>query len=176
MAESQRGKKFNDDIKEKALALLATNNNAQVVADTLGLKYTTVKTWEKNILKDEVKGKEFRELRRKKKQEFVDEAWGIINQAQKLLKRRFERALINETQLDELIDEIMQLESKDLSTEQRKSLYKKMATIKIEDVGKIATVLGTMYDKQALANDEPTERVNVRLEDLLEKVEDTSDY
>ena len=50
MEKSQRGKKFNDDIKEKALALLATNNNAKFVADKLGLKYTTVKTWEKKFL------------------------------------------------------------------------------------------------------------------------------
>lgn len=46
-----RGKKYNDDIKEKAFALLACNNNAQVVADKLGLPYTTVKGWEKKWIR-----------------------------------------------------------------------------------------------------------------------------
>lgn len=174
MAESQRGKKFNDDIKEKALALLATNNNAQVVADTLGLKYTTVKTWEKKLLKDaqdkeNSKANDFVELRNKKKKEFVDEAWKIIGHAQQLLARRLERALLSETEIDNLVDEIMQLDYQDLNQEQRKALYKKVAAIKVEDVGKIATVLGTIYDKQALANGEATsieEQVVKKFEDF----------
>ena len=34
------------------------------------------------------------------------------------------------------------------------------------DVGKLSTAIGTMYDKQALASDEATENVNVKLEDF----------
>ena len=47
-----KGKKYNDDIKEKAYALLACNNNAQVVADELAIPYTTVKTEEKKWVKE----------------------------------------------------------------------------------------------------------------------------
>lgn len=183
MEKSQRGKKFNDDIKEKALALLATNNNAKFVADKLGLKYTTVKTWEKKFLEqantgDVPQDKNLVALRNKKKAEFVDNAWEIIEKTQSLLMKRIERALNSEDKIDQLLEEILLLDNKDLSQEQRKALYRKISTIKVEDVGKIATVLGTIYDKQALASDEPTSRVegNLRLEDLIKKVEDKSEY
>ena len=183
MEKSQRGKKFNDDIKEKALALLATNNNAKFVADKLGLKYTTVKTWEKKFLEQATTGdvpqdKNLVALRNKKKAEFVDNAWEIIEKTQNLLMKRIERALYSEDKIDQLLEEILLLDNKDLSQEQRKALYRKISTIKVEDVGKIATVLGTIYDKQALASNEPTSRVegNLRLEDLIKKVEDKSEY
>lgn len=183
MEKSQRGKKFNDDIKEKALALLATNNNAKFVADKLGLKYTTVKTWEKKFLEQSNTGnvpqdKDLVALRKKKKAEFVDNAWEIIEKTQSLLMKRIERALDSEDKIDQLLEEILLLDNKDLSQEQRKALYRKISTIKVEDVGKIATVLGTIYDKQALASNEPTSRVegNLRLEDLIKKVEDKSEY
>lgn len=183
MEKSQRGKKFNDDIKEKALALLSTNNNAKFVADKLGLKYTTVKTWEKKFLEqanagDVPQDKDLVALRKKKKAEFVDNAWEIIEKTQSLLMKRIERALDSEDKIDQLLEEILLLDNKDLSQEQRKALYRKISTIKVEDVGKIATVLGTIYDKQALASNEPTSRVegNIRLEDLIKKVEGDSDY
>lgn len=183
MEKSQRGKKFNDDIKEKALALLATNNNAKFVADKLGLKYTTVKTWEKKFLEQSNTGnvpqdKDLVALRKKKKAEFVDNAWEIIEKTQSLLMKRIERALDSEDEIDQLLEEILLLDNKNLSQEQRKALYRKISTIKVEDVGKIATVLGTIYDKQALASNEPTSRVegSLRLEDLIKKVEGDSDY
>ena len=204
MAESQRGKKFNDDIKEKAFALLATNNNAKVVADTLGLKYTTVKTWEKKFLKEaeeqqkakaaaennqeaadnqttnftNLRSENLIELRNKKKKEFVDSSWNIISKAQTLLERRITRALEKEDELDSLVTEIEQLDYKDLSQEQRKALHKKMAAIKVEDVGKLATMLGTLYDKQALANNEATSKVDgvIRIEDIIKKAEGKSDF
>ena len=183
MGKSQRGKKFNDDIKEKALALLATNNNAKFVADKLGLKYTTVKTWEKKFLEQSNTGnvpqdKDLVALRKKKKAEFVDNAWEIIEKTQSLLMKRIERALDSEDEIDQLLEEILLLDNKNLSQEQRKALYRKISTIKVEDVGKIATVLGTIYDKQALASNEPTSRVegSLKLEDLIKKVEGDSDY
>lgn len=181
MEKSQRGKKFNDDIKEKALALLATNNNAQYVADKLGLKYTTVKTWEKKFLDQAKQGnisddKNLVALRIKKQAEFVNNAWDIIENAQSLLARRIERALNNEDQLDKLLKEILSLDYKELSQDERKALYKKMNVIKVEDVGKIATIIGTLYDKQALATGEPTSNIHLKLEDYLKKVEGKSDY
>lgn len=184
-----KGKKYNDDIKEKAFALLACNNNAQVVADKLGLPYTTVKTWEKNWIRqaqerearqralqempqgeDEAgnaptkpvtKSTRFEdesliELRKKKKEEFVEDAWGLIGKIRSLLERRLDRALDSENVLDELVEEITKLDHKQLTDSQRKALYCKMSAIKIESVKELAVVLGTLYDKQALANKEAT--------------------
>ena len=151
-----KGKKYNDDIKEKAFALLACNNNAQVVADKLGLPYTTVKTWEKNWIRQAqerearqralqetpqgadnaeaegaptnpvTKSTKFEdesliELRKKKKAEFVDDAWGLIGKIRTLLERRLDRALDSEDVLDELVEEITQLDHKQLTDSQRKA-------------------------------------------------------
>lgn len=58
--------------------------------------------------------------------------------------------------LDELVEEIAQLDHKQLTDSQRKALYLKMSSIKIESVKELAVVLGTLYDKQALANKEAT--------------------
>ena len=44
-----QGKKYNDDVKERAFALLACNNSVAYVAKELDLPYSTVKTWEKNF-------------------------------------------------------------------------------------------------------------------------------
>lgn len=184
-----RGKKYNDDIKEKAFALLACNNNAQVVADKLGLPYTTVKGWEKKWIRqaqekearqgalrempkseDETEGAPTKpvtkstrfedesliELRKKKKEEFVEDAWGLIGKIRSLLERRLDRALDSENVLDELVEEITKLDHKQLTDSQRKALYCKMSAIKIESVKELAVVLGTLYDKQALANKEAT--------------------
>lgn len=196
-----KGQKYNDDIKEKAFALLAVNNNVQEVAKQLNLPYTTVKTWEKKFLKEaeeqekaksntensqaakdkqdtNLRSENLIELRNKKKKEFVDNSWNIIDKAQKLLERRITRALENEDQLDSLVSEIMKLDHQDLSQEQRKTLYKKMSNIKVEDVGKLSTMLGTLYDKQALANNEATSKVDgvIRIEDLVKKAEGESDF
>ena len=185
-----RGKKYNDDIKEKAFALLAVSNNVQYVADELGLKYSTVKTWEKQFLAkskelDEKQGEnpegggetltnsdelDLVKLRKKKKEEFVNDSWSLIGKIKTLLERRLDRAIGSEDVIDELLDEILQLDHKDLTEPQRKALYSRIAAIKIENVKELAVVLGTLYDKQALANKEATSivdnNVTIKFEDL----------
>ena len=97
-----KGKKFNDDIKEKALSMLMTNNNTSEVAKTLGIKESTLRSWRSNPNNDE-----FAKLRQKKKKEFVESAWDIIEKTQKLLRRRISRALEQEDEIDELLDKAM---------------------------------------------------------------------
>lgn len=169
-----QGKKYNDDIKEKAFALLACNNNAMDVAKQLGIKYTTIKTWEKKYLEQSRElaekrasgddyevtksGNEFdlERLRNENKKRFVNDAWRLIDKTKTLLERRLDRAIESEDELDELVEEICKLDHKDLSNEQRKSLYAKVKSLKLEQAKELAVVLGTLYDKQALANKEAT--------------------
>ncbi|HRF69869.1 MAG TPA: helix-turn-helix domain-containing protein [Candidatus Pelethenecus sp.] len=165
-----QGKKYNDDVKEKAFALLACNNNTQAVAEELGIPYTTVKTWEKKWINNGAHKQEetpekpitkhgednLVELRNKKKEEFVENAWELIGKVRTLLERRLDRAILSENIIDEIVEEITKLDSKQLTDSQRKALYSKISAIKIENVKELATVLGTLYDKQALANKEAT--------------------
>lgn len=199
-----RGQKYNDDLKERAFALLAANNSVAYAARELSLPYSTVKTWEKKFLarseelarqekeresggsgNDEVANgsaekdaeginsaeeKDLAKLRKKKKEEFVESAWTLIGQCETLIGRRIARALESENAIDELLNEILMLDRKDLTEPQRKSLYSKISAIKIENVKELAIVLGTLYDKQALANKEPTtiadNNILLKFEDL----------
>ncbi len=179
-----QGKKYNDDLKERAFALLACNNSVAYVAKELQLPYSTVKTWEKKFLaqseelaRQEKERKEsgstndevaklndeldLAKLRKKKKEEFVESAWTLIGKCETLIERRLSRAIESEYEIDMLLDEIIQLDHKDLTETQRKALYSKISAIKIENVKELAVVLGTLYDKQALADNKATQNINV---------------
>lgn len=153
-----KGQKYNDDIKEKAIALLTVNNSVSYVARELGLPRSTVKSWKEAFDKEAEKSGEdnIAKLRQKKKEDFIKGAWGLIDLAQGVLEKRLKRARDNEESLDELVDEISKLDYKTLTSQQRQALYMKLAKIKVDDVKSLATVLGTLYDKQALANKEAT--------------------
>jgi transposase-like protein len=153
---SQRGQKHNDDIKEKAFAMLTECNNVSEVARKLGLKTSTVQTWKKQWENGD--NGEFAKLREDKKKEFVDDAWNIIGKAQTLLERRLTRAIYSEDEIDKMVQVVVQ--DKDLTDESKKALLAKLRTIRVDDIREIATVLGTIYDKQALANKEATSIVD----------------
>lgn len=153
-----KGQKYNDDIKEKAFALLAVNNSVSYVARELGLPRSTVKSWKEAYDKEaEKKGEDtIAKLRQKKKEDFVNDAWSLIGKIKTLLERRLDRAIGSEDEIDALVEEITQLDHKQLTDSQRKALYMRISAIKIESVKELAVVLGTLYDKQALANKEAT--------------------
>lgn len=153
-----KGQKYNDDIKEKAIALLTVNNSVSYVARELGLPRSTVKSWKEAFDKEaEASGEDsIAKLRQKKKEDFINDAWKLIDLSKGVLEKRLTRARDNEEALDELVDEICKLDYKTLTSQQRQALYMKLAKIKVEDVKSLATVLGTLYDKQALANKEAT--------------------
>ena len=156
-----RGQKYNNDIKEKAFALLEVNNSVSYVANELGLPRSTVKSWKEEYDKKAEEGGEptIAELRQKKKEQFVKDAWAMIEKTNTILKRRLDRAIESENEIDKLLDEIMQLNHIELTNAQRKALYARISVLKIEDVRALSTVLGTLYDKQALANKEATQIV-----------------
>lgn len=162
-----KGKKYNDDIREKAIALLATNNNIAEIARQLELKESTLRSWKKQLEEGKEKDKKFAELRDKKKTEFIDRAWESIELASNLVKRRLERAMFQEDELDDLQATCLEGCA---TPEEKRTIRNKFAEIKLEDIGKLSTVLGVLYDKQALAGNGITSRVGIRLEDMLEDV------
>lgn len=153
-----KGQKYNDDIREKAIALLTVNNSVSFVARELGLPRSTVKSWKEAFDKEaEASGEDnIAKLRQKKKEDFINDAWKLIDLSKGVLEKRLTRAMDNEEALDELVEEISKLDYKTLTSQQRQALYMKLAKIKVDDVKSLATVLGTLYDKQALANKEAT--------------------
>ena len=153
-----QGKKYGDEIRERAFALLTCNNSVAEVARALNLPYSTVKTWHKDFLiksaelaekekNGETDGRNSNELdlvklRQQEKEKLVRNAWRIIGKSQTLIERRIDKALNNPDNPECEMG-----------------------------VRELSTVLGTLYDKQALACKDATEVVEgsvvlTRFEDL----------
>ena len=151
-----RGETWSGEIKERARALLVLKN-ASAVAKELKLPYSTVKTWEKEFLRQpqEDTEKSLEELRNEKKRAFVTSAWELIEKTENLLVRRVERATNSEDVIDKIAEEI--LHDGDLTAEKKKAIIGKLSLVKLESVRELAVLLGTLYDKQALASKECTQ-------------------
>lgn len=160
-----QGRKYNDDLKERARALLSVNNSCAFVAREMGLPRSTITSWKKQF--DAEEGEEsFAQLRQKKKEEFVRQAWVDIDLASSILHRRLERAANDEKKLDELLASIVL--TPDISVEDKKAFITQIATIRLMDISKVCTAMGLLYDKQALASKEATAVVGgtVKFEDM----------
>ncbi len=150
-----RGQKYNNEIKEKAMALLATIDNLEEVERQTGIPKSTLGTWKKQKEKDE----EFERLRTEKKKQFVKDAWRSIEKAIKLGERRLDRALNHEKELDDLIDDIST--DGDVAAQTKQALISKIRTLQIQTVKDISTFVGIMYDKAALANGEASNKTEL---------------
>lgn len=150
-----RGQKYDNETKEKALAMLATDNNVAEIAKQIGIPERTLRDWKKEKEDDE----EFAELRRKKKTEFVNKSWEVIEKALLLGKKRVERALNHEEELDNLIDEISA--DSEIHPLTKQALVSKIKTLQIQTVRDISTFIGTLYDKQALASGEANNKTEL---------------
>ena len=166
-----KGKKYNDDVKEKAYALFDTNNNLTYISQKLGIPKSTLFGWKKEYDARTEEDKNLAQLRTKKKEKFILGAWRSIELSQQILERRLARALEEETRIDELmllVDESARKEG--FTQEMRKGLLTRVAQLHCDDLGKLVQVLGTLYDKQALANKEATEILGGQV--TLKKFED----
>lgn len=173
-----RGQKYNDDLKEKAIALLTVNNSVSFVARELKLPRSTVKSWKEDYDKKAQEDGEdtIAKLRQKKKEQFVEDAWRLVDKVKTILERRLDRAIQSEDKMDELLEEILQLDYKQLTVQQRKALYTRISALKIEDIKALSTVLGTLYDKQALANKEATQIVDFSYDNVMKMINSGDDY
>ena len=90
-----RGKKYDTETKERALAALAVSNNIDELSRELKIPSNTLRQWKKDAEKSE----DFVELRKEKRAEFVERAWETIGNALKLADRRIKNALENGEEL-----------------------------------------------------------------------------
>lgn len=115
-----RGRKYSDEVKEKAYALYAICGNYEEVSRQIGVPSNTIIGWVKDKPPDG-----YEELRDQKRREFIDSASEIIELAIERLK-------------NDLLDEDKPIPANHLTT-----------------------VIGTLYDKRALASGDTTENVKV---------------
>lgn len=156
------GSKYKDDVKEQALAMLTTMSYKEV-SKKLEIPENTLRDWKK---REEKINPEFVKLRTKKKEEFVNSAWNIIEKANKLIERKIERALSIEDDIDDLIKKAKR--NSELTKEDIVIFNKNINKLSIDNIGQVSTVIGTLYDKQALINKEAT--VNHGVDESLESV------
>lgn len=175
--------KIDDQTKEMALALLATNKSAPRVAEMLNLKVSTVKSWElkakekekainEGKLKDDGELK-LNETRLKNKKKFVDNAWNLINESMEVAQKRVTRSNKLEENID-LVAKAMKDNAKRIEDATGigwfalLDIIKELQAMKSVKVGELSTLIGTMYDKQALANGEATQNVrDITVEEYL---------
>lgn len=172
-----RGQKYNEDLKEKAIALLTVNNSVSFVARELKLPRSTVKSWKEDYDKKAQEGGEdtIAKLRQKKKEDFVDNAWKLINDSMTVAQKRITRELELEDSVDK-IAELLKANSKKIGEEtgigwfELLNLIDRLKTVKNFKLSELSTLVGTMYDKQALANKEATQIVDFSYDKLMEKI------
>ena len=163
-----RGQKHTDETRIKAMELLSVYSVADV-ARQLNLPETTVRTWAKGETKaSKADSEHLVELRNKRKQEFVEGAWDIIDKAKQLIDRRLTRALQQESEIDELLENAeKEIDEMDCPQQRkaalRKSVAQRVASLKLEDLKELSVTLGTLYDKQALANNEATVNAGIKI-------------
>lgn len=90
-----RGKKYDTETKERALAALAVSNNIDELSREMGIPSNTLRQWKKDAEKSE----DFIELRKEKRAEFVERAWETIGNALELADRRIKNALVSGEEL-----------------------------------------------------------------------------
>jgi hypothetical protein len=155
-----QGSKYTDEQKEKALALLATEPDIKKVISMTTIPRTTLQAWKAEAI---VTGENenFVKLRQERKAEFVANSWRSIEKALQLAERRLDRALNQEEELDVLIDEIQMTNKEEMSQEAKNALISKIRALQIQTIKDISTFVGTMYDKQALANGDVTSKSEI---------------
>ena len=160
--------KYPDRIKEEVLAKLALNIPMLQLSREYEIPVTTISSWKKEAME---KSDEFENLRKENKAKFVNNAWNLINDAMAVAQKRVGRSKDFEENVDIVANTIKKNSNKlceDLGIGyfDLLNLVKELQQMKTIKVGELSTLIGTMYDKQALASDEPTENVNVKLEDF----------
>ena len=165
-----RGKKYNDDVRERALAMLATNNSVSFVAQEMNIPRSTLESWRVSADKHARESGEdtLEELRAQRKEQFINSAWDSIDAAMKLIHSRLIRALDEEKQLDEIIDKLTVAE---LPPNELRAAVRRLNVLKVEDLRTLTMAMATLYDKAALAAKEATAIIDgtvqhIRFEDL----------
>ena len=179
-----KGQRISEKQIEVMRAYLATGNSLAETARKMGLPKSTVATWKKRFesedgcLDEQVRtekgasarvgeGRTFEELRTFNKERFIEEAGDIVTASQELIRYNLQKAYEQREKIDTVID-LLAERGKVLTDKELRRVLLMLLELKVPDIGKLSSVMGTMYDKRALACGEPTERLGgvIKFEDL----------
>ena len=154
-----KGTKYSDEIKQIARRVYAVEKNVCAVARKIGVPEGTVRKWVMKWNEDP----EFHALCDDLKKSFAAKADEIINSGLDLLKKRFNRLLDFENELDCVLSVISSQEEEQYSSDMLKNIAKKIAELKLQNIREVAATIGILYDKRALANGESTVNTSVEV-------------
>lgn len=161
-----KGVKVDNQIIANVIASYALTNSYNKTAKETGVCANTVK---KIILKQKSENSEnFAKVCELKKEEFQDKANRIINKAMILLERKYDTALNNQNEIEEMINIVFNSNDKKdkLSHKEKLEIVKRLARLELNSLSEITTSVGTLFDKMRLAKGEPTanNEFNVKIE------------
>ena len=151
-----KGKQTPPEVVYQVLTSWATTNNYSETARDLNLPESTVR----KIVADNKDKPEFATLCDEKKKDFADKATAIIDKGLKILDMRLSTALDKQYALDRLIDEIDSADEEEIPYKQKMRAISLIEEAQIQKIKDISTMVGTLYDKRALARGESTQNVD----------------
>ena len=175
-----QGKGFGDNVKEKILAELAAGTSISDLARRYKIAKSTISGWKKalNNPGNQQKLDEFEQLRTEKKKEFIKGAWELIDDSLAVAKTRMSRARRLEQNIDILVEAIKKNNgeiTKDtgLAWFDLLDIIKELHSLKNPKLSEISTLIGTIYDKQAVASNEATSKTehSVTIEDYVKDIQ-----
>ncbi len=162
-----KGSKYSENDRLKVRHLYAKGMTTSQISKKTGIPYSTLVDWKRECEVDET----FVELREDYKKRFEDTITDCIDKGTRLIQKAFGRALDEGEVLDRLLKDYKKAceeDGEEPSKEEIKALAKKISALKCEDTAKIATTVGTLYDKRALSQGKETQIVGVSFEDMPE--------
>lgn len=178
-----KGQRISQKQIEVMRAYLATGTSLAETARKMGLPKSTVATWKKRFESEGAPAEggsneqartqngagarvgdgrtdkpTFEELRTFNQERFIADAGEIVAGAQSLIKYNLEKAFEQREKIDKVID-LLAERGKVLTDKELRKVLLVLLELKTPDIGKLSSVMGTMYDKRALARGEPTENL-----------------
>jgi hypothetical protein len=93
-----------------------------------------------------------------------------------LLTRRLNRAISDEEELDDLIEEAYFKDNDEMSFTEKSAIITKIKGLQLQNIKDITTAIGTLYDKRALSRGEMTQNVNFATNFDVDKLLDIAGY
>ncbi|WP_052085721.1 helix-turn-helix domain-containing protein [Clostridium sp. HMP27] len=149
-------KKVTEDKKEKILALSAIGKSQREVAEVVGVAPSTVNRIV-NINPDDLE-----QYRTQKKMEFIQQAWDTVNNALAYGNQKIILATVMAEHFDDKIDELIEvMKSNGADGKTVGDTIKAISQAMNIPLRDVATYVGTLYDKIALATGGATANVNL---------------
>ena len=147
-----QGQVLHPEVVEQIKALYASGMTKQGIAEQLGISWSTVDKY----CQPEMDALE--KLREERRREFIEACWRNINDAIELGNQKVALAKMASKDFKEMIEKTTEeLKKAGADPQVIAEVVKAMSKMGDIPLAHISTYIGTLYDKQALAQGDPTE-------------------